>query len=216
MGHTMCSEVESCAGATTCHIIPRWSNKTERPLVRGFFLVVWLLAICAISFHFYTLLVKFLENEAATSVNYNQEHFEFPDITLCPLPPFSLRTIEHLGLYENYTQAKTPEELEIITARAKIEAHNFIVRCRFNGKTCSFKNFTPMFDPALKQCFLFSPPEDERDIETNGPEYGLDVVLFTENRHKYHVKPVDNPDLVTTEWEQAGVRITVRCMYPVP
>ena len=72
-----------------------------------------------------------------------------------------------------------------------------------------------MFDPALKQCFLFAPPDAERDVETNGPEYGLDVVLFTENRHKYHVRPLENPELVATEWEQAGVRITVRAPLAV-
>ena len=207
IGEIICYEFRACSGESTAIAIPRILSMDEKRSNRIFWALSWLIAATLFICHFYFLISTFISFPVATTINYNQVHFQFPDVTICSLIPFSFRFLEKTGKASEFiklTPNNNTEEVDQIISPAEIQAHNFIVTCEFNGELCDYNKFTKLEDPNYKSCFHFVPKM--REIESSGPDFGLKLLVYAENRHKHQM---EKPKLkFPTEWESAGVRIT--------
>ena len=201
-------EIRACTGESTAHAIPRLLALNEKRSVKIFWTISWLIAATLFLYHFYTLSSTFFSNPVATTISYNQVHFQFPDVTICSLIPFSYRFLEKTGKASEFVKlsSNNTEDIEKIISPAEIQVQNFIIACEYSGELCDYNIFTKMEDPNYKSCFIFSPKT--REIENGGPDFGLKLVIYAENRHNHLIQKakLNFPD----EWGSAGARITIQ------
>ena len=187
MLNTLSEECTSCMLDSTAHAIPKVANSEEKISVRIFWRIMWPIALFLFCIHFYSLLDSFLSEPVSTSINYNKVQFNFPDVTICSFLPFSFSLIEkHHHLNDFVKNLPTNEHLfDNLTRPYRLHSHNLILQCSYNYKSCSYRNFTVIDDSSYKPCFVFRP--NERKIVNSGPDYGLKLTLFVDNRHKHEL-----------------------------
>ena len=207
MQSQVANEVFKCMQGSTAHAIPRMANFEEKKCVRIFWRIMWLFAISLFLTHFYMLLSTFLAQPVSTSINYHTLQFQFPDVTLCNFSPFSFLLIErkhNLNEFLNTLPAEK-EAVDNLTAPFKLHSENLIISCDYNGNQCSHTEFLDLEDTDYTSCFTFRPKV--REIENSGPDYGLKLVVFVDNRHN-HPLPPHNIEICHRK-EMAGIQVTI-------
>lgn len=202
--------------ATTAHGVPHLVS--ERKPVR----ILWaFILVCAVStfvMHLSTLIRLYLEYPLRTSVMYKATPFEFPDVTICNLLPTSLRKLElkdpeFARLSQMSDESHDEDVVASLFADTDHDLHSVIISCTYNQQECGLANFTVMHDPVFRNCFTFSAT---REVITNSPSFGLNLVVYAENRHVHSLPDFKNS--FAELWEASGVRLIIheRGTHPHP
>lgn len=219
---TMCAavvhELREFGTNTTAHAIPR-ALQAERAPIRILWAIIFVIASIVFLIHLGLLMSNFLKYPISTTVSYKTAEFEFPDVTICNLLPFSLRKLElkDPGLKEaqklDGNVSHLQEALEELLEGTQNDKESMFLKCTYNQEPCGPENFTAIVNPNFGYCFTFSP---QQKIMANSPDYGLNVMIYAENKHghslpEFRFNTADN-------WEASGIRLVIheRRTHPHP
>lgn len=177
--------------------------------VRVFWGVVTLIGWTACIIHASLTISNYVNKPVNTVIVHEAIDFTFPDVTICNLNPISISKLiikddavdklfqDLWGLYRTAYEGAlgrkvTGKELATLvvkfmsTVQTSISVAPFshqlrrlLVHCRYQGKPCGEEEFLPFIHKDYWQCFTFHPKQ--RRFESNQPDFGLNMILFTDN-----------------------------------
>ncbi|XP_035666346.1 amiloride-sensitive sodium channel subunit gamma-like [Branchiostoma floridae] len=92
------------------------------------------------------------------------------------------------------------------------QARDLIQECQFDGRPCSFRNFTLFTDSTYGNCFTFNkeefiPGRSPHSVTSAGPSHGLSLILY-----------IEQEEYIPRIAEKAGVRVVIHSneVFPFP
>ncbi|VDD82168.1 unnamed protein product [Mesocestoides corti] len=168
----------------------------------GWLAIFWIIVFLVVMFILYMLLrdllVTYFSNPIATQILTEHSNLPFPDVTICPVSPFSKRSLSqkevdelddlqkqvkqklnYAGLHASDANVQAAMLIQLATQRRRtqLESYKHLVYCAYNGEHCSFANFTEVVHLRYLKCFTFSPRPNKRNL-TGGS--GLSIVYLAE------------------------------------
>nr|CUU99024.1 hypothetical transcript [Hymenolepis microstoma] len=125
----------------------------------------------------------YISHPISTQILTENEPILFPDVTICPVSPVSYgsdstleklneikyyvtQKLKYAGLPPNDVNVEAALLIQLATNRKLVDSRSYdhIMYCMYNGKHCSFANFTEVYHLRYLKCFTFSPHEDARRL----------------------------------------------------
>ena len=154
---------------------------------------------------------------------YAQE-LPFPAISFCNLNDMRMSMLrgsiidqavvnENAALIGNSSEAESWD----LVKKSAHRITDMILRCKFNGEECSYKNFTQFYWKAGEKCFTFNDGKSERGVlkvKNSGRRSSLELTINLEHYEYYRDRSQAGIHLILHDQHETPVRLEGAMISP--